>query len=169
MRVVDTFKLSTRMFKTRKMRTMLTIFGIGIGIGAILFLVSLGYGLQKALIAQITSEDSLLSLDVVPGEKIGLEISKEVTDKIAAFPDVAQVVPMVGLKGQIIRATSLPTRLSTSASIFVKYSNFKLSSGSLYNDNQNEVLITKRWSNHLILMTKRLLARKFPYRFSLLK
>ena len=144
MRVVDTFKLSTRMFKTRKMRTMLTIFGIGIGIGAILFLVSLGYGLQKALIAQITSEDSLLSLDVVPGEKIGLEISKEVTDKIAAFPDVAQVVPMVGLKGQIIQGNiTADAVVNVSPSIFVKYSNFKLSSGGLYNDNQNEVLITK--------------------------
>ena len=169
MRVVDTFKLSTRMFKTRKMRTMLTIFGIGIGIGAILFLVSLGYGLQKALIAQITSEDSLLSLDVVPGEKIGLEISKEVTDKIAAFPDVAQVVPMVGLKGQIIQGNITADAVVNVSQYLRKIFHFKLSSGSLYNDNQNEVLITKRWSDHLILMTKRLLARKFPYRFSLLK
>ena len=144
MRVVDTFKLSTRMFKTRKMRTMLTIFGIGIGIGAILFLVSLGYGLQKALIAQITSEDSLLSLDVVPGEKIGLEISKEVTDKIAAFPEVAQVVPMVGLKGQIIQGNiTSDAVVNVSPSVFVKYSNFKLSAGGLYDDNQDEVLITK--------------------------
>src|SRR3990172_6939756 len=77
MRASDVIQLSTRMFKTRKMRTSLTILGIGIGIGAIVFLVSLGYGLQKALIEQITSSDALLSLDVVQGETTGLVFNIE--------------------------------------------------------------------------------------------
>ena len=64
MRFIDLFKLSTRMFKARTSRTLLTVLGMSIGIGAILFLVSLGYGLQKTLLEKITTADSLLTLDV---------------------------------------------------------------------------------------------------------
>ena len=46
MRYVDTLSLSMRTFKTRPMRTALTILGVSVGIGAVLFLVSFGYGLQ---------------------------------------------------------------------------------------------------------------------------
>ncbi|NTU98760.1 ABC transporter permease, partial [Candidatus Falkowbacteria bacterium] len=50
MKISDTISLSTRMFKTRKMRTFLTILGVGVGIGTVLFLVSLGYGLQRVVL-----------------------------------------------------------------------------------------------------------------------
>ena len=45
---------------------MLTILGMGVGIAAILFLVGLGFGIQKTLLETITTADSLLSLDVYP-------------------------------------------------------------------------------------------------------
>ena len=49
------------MFTARRGRTALTILGMGIGFGVILFLVSLGYGLQDALLETITSS----GLDVI--------------------------------------------------------------------------------------------------------
>ena len=54
MLITDIFRLSTRMFRTNRSRTILTILGISVGIGAILFLVSLGYGLQVLILNQIT-------------------------------------------------------------------------------------------------------------------
>ena len=64
MKFIDLFKLATRMFKARTSRTLLTVLGMSLGIGAILFLVSLGYGLQKTLLERITTSDSLLTLDI---------------------------------------------------------------------------------------------------------
>ena len=64
MKFIDLFNLSTRMFKARTSRTLLTVLGMSIGIAAILFLVSLGYGLQKTLLERITTSDSILTLDV---------------------------------------------------------------------------------------------------------
>ena len=55
MRLLDILKLSLRMFRARTMRTLLTILGMSIGIAAILFLVSLGYGLQQTLLQRITT------------------------------------------------------------------------------------------------------------------
>ena len=64
LRLADLFRLSLRVFRVRRMRTFLTILGISMGIGTVLFLVSLGYGLQYVLIGKLAAtEDSLISLE----------------------------------------------------------------------------------------------------------
>ena len=144
MRVGDIIQLSTRMFKTRKMRTGLTIIGIGIGIGAIVFLVSLGYGLQKALIDQITSSDALLSLDVVQGEKTVLVLNSDVLSKIKEFSEVREVAPMVSLRGQILfEGTTADSIVNITSNTFLQFSGLKVEAGTMMNDQVNEVLISK--------------------------
>ncbi len=93
--------LSTRMFKTRPMRTFLTILGVSVGIGTVLFLVSLGYGLQNIILNRITTADSLLSLDVSPGAADFVKITQADADKIKALPEVDEVSPIVNLSGQV--------------------------------------------------------------------
>lgn len=144
MRAPDILKLSTRMFRSRLMRTFLTIIGIGIGIGAIMFLVSLGYGLQRALISQITSSDSLLSLDVVQGEKAALVLDNAVIDAIAQFPEVKDVAPLVSLKGQVAyEGTTADIIANITTLNFLKFSNLKLVDGKMLDQDKNEILISK--------------------------
>lgn len=144
MRLPDVLKLSTRMFKSRKMRTFLTVLGIGIGIGAILFLVSLGYGLQRALISQITSSDALLSLDVVQGEKSVITLTNDTIAKIKEFPQVKEIAPMVSLRGQLeYQGTTADTIANITSLDFLKFSNMKLASGDFFNESKNEVVISK--------------------------
>ena len=64
MRLQDVAKLSTRMFKTNPGRTWLTIGGMGVGTGAVVTLVGLGFGLQNIILEQIVLGDTLLSLNV---------------------------------------------------------------------------------------------------------
>lgn len=92
MRLIDIFRLSTRIFKTNKLRTMLTILGISVGIGAILFLVSLGSGLQHVLISQIGA--SLLSMDIKVAPDALVKLDKERVSKIEAINGVAKVSPV---------------------------------------------------------------------------
>ena len=126
------------------MRTGLTIIGIGIGIGAIVFLVSLGYGLQKALIDQITSSDALLSLDVVQGEKTVLVLNSDVLSKIKEFPEVREVAPMVSLRGQILfEGTTADSIVNITSNTFLQFSGLKVEAGTMMNDQVNEVLISK--------------------------
>ncbi len=144
MRIPDILKLSTRMFKTRRMRTMLTILGIGIGIGAILFLVSLGYGLQRALLSQITSSDSLLSLDVVQGEKEATSLDEELMRKIREFPEVKEIVPMVSSRGQILYGeTTADTVVNATSQLFLRLSNIKPAVGGEFSDNRKEIMISE--------------------------
>lgn len=97
----DIIQLSTRVFKTNKLRTSLTVLGIGVGIGAILFLVSLGFGLQKLILEQITTSDSLLSLDIFSENSSVIELDRENLNKIKSIPEVAEVSPITAMPTQI--------------------------------------------------------------------
>ncbi|MCX6762142.1 MAG: ABC transporter permease [Candidatus Moranbacteria bacterium] len=100
MNIFDLIKLSTRMFKARTTRTLLTILGMGVGIGAILFLVGLGYGIQKTLLETITTADSLLALDVYPGDS-RTAISSDDVDKIKSLDGVESISPVFETMGQL--------------------------------------------------------------------
>lgn len=101
MRLRDVLNLSLRSFRTRPMRTALTILGMGVGIGAVLFLVSFGYGLQRVILNQITTADSLLSLDVGPGNSGLIELNQESVAKMAVIPHVSEVSPVINEPGQL--------------------------------------------------------------------
>jgi putative ABC transport system permease protein len=89
------------MFRTRPLRTFLTILGVSVGIGTVLFLVSLGYGLQKAILAKITTADSLLSLDVSPGAEDLIVINQSDVDAISKISEVKEISPVINLSSQI--------------------------------------------------------------------
>lgn len=95
-----TFYFAFKMFQTNKLRTFLTVLGISIGIGTILFLVSLGYGLQALLLDRIASQGALLSIDVKSKEDL-LFINDEVIEETRALSGVEAVVPVSTTKGLI--------------------------------------------------------------------
>lgn len=101
MLVSDILRLATRMFRTNRSRTLLTILGIGVGIGAILFLVSLGYGMQVLILEQITTSDALLSLDVTTGDLEELKLNQESIPGIKGIAGVDKVSPLITAQAQI--------------------------------------------------------------------
>jgi putative ABC transport system permease protein len=88
------------MFKARTSRTLLTVLGMGVGIAAILFLVSLGYGLQKTLLERITTSDSLLTLDVNESKTAIVTLNQEAVDSIKEMDGVAEISKSFSLSSQ---------------------------------------------------------------------
>jgi len=101
MKISDLFSLSIRAFKTRPMRTVLTILGVSVGIGTVLFLVSLGYGLQNVILNKITTTDSLLSLDISAGTSGMIDLNQENIDKISQIEGVTEISPSVSFSSQL--------------------------------------------------------------------
>lgn len=101
MGIFDILSLATRMFQNRPLRTFLTILGVGVGIGAVLFLVSLGYGIQNTILGRITSEESLLSLDVAAGADEIISLNNESIGQISKVDFVEKVSSIVSISGQI--------------------------------------------------------------------
>jgi ABC-type antimicrobial peptide transport system permease subunit len=98
----DLLKLSLRVFRTKPTRTILTVLGMSVGIGTVVFLVSLGYGLQYILIGNlITSEDSLMTLEAAYPSESGKGIDLEKVEEIKMNEEVDAVSPVTEFSGEL--------------------------------------------------------------------
>ncbi len=147
MRVFDLLKLSTRMFRTRLLRTSLTILGVSVGIGTIVFLVSLGYGLQHLLIERITTSDSLLSLDVFPIDSDVAHVSEEDMEGFRKIPHVKSVASVAVLPGQMsIRNSRGEEEVADVTGrvvepIYFDYSGMKTTKGGFYGKDEVDGIV----------------------------
>lgn len=100
MKLIDILRLAMRIFKTNRLRTLLTIMGVSIGIGAIFFLVSLGYGIQELTINRIATSDALLTLDVSTGKSEILKLDKKAVDSFKEIAGFSEMSPLLGVAAQ---------------------------------------------------------------------
>lgn len=144
MKFIDLFKLATRMFKARTSRTLLTILGMSVGISAILFLVSLGYGLQKTLLEKITTAESLVTLDVTEAKSGQAELNPELVEKIKELGEVEEVSPAFQLSAQgSLESLSAEVLITGARPSFLRLGGYKINKGeSLNDDNPNGIVIT---------------------------
>ncbi len=144
MKLIDTFRLSTRMFKTNQLRTLLTILGIAVGIGTILFLVSLGYGLQQILINQITTSDALLSMDVMTEASSPVKLDKESLKKIENISGVVEISPMFSTGAQMsIGDLTGDVLVNLSKASFLRLSGIKVTSGNVFTeDTESKIIVS---------------------------
>lgn len=83
--------IAVRNLLHRKLRSLLTLFGIVIGIGAIYFLVSFGLGLQHIVVDQVIGSQSLRTVDIrTPNSRV-LTLSPDAVEKITGLPNVTAV------------------------------------------------------------------------------
>lgn len=143
MRLMDVTKLSLRMFKAHTMRTLLTILGMSVGISAIMFLVSFGYGLQRTLLEKITTSDALASVDVSVGKEGGQKkLDQAALDILKTIPNVADVVPVLEVPGQGKFPTlNLDLNVVSSQQSFLKGEGLKLAEGRFFDKNETDGLV----------------------------
>ncbi len=87
--------------RLKKTRSVITIGGMAVGIGAIVFLVSLGYGLEKMVISRVARLEELKMADVSPGESTALRINKDTLQKIKEISSVEDVAPSISVVGRV--------------------------------------------------------------------
>lgn len=97
MLIRDVSMLSTRMFKTNPSRTWLTILGMGVGTGAVVALVGLGFGLQGIILNKIVLGDSLLSLNVSNPPSLLVTLTPAAVQDFAQNAYVKDVSPLASL------------------------------------------------------------------------
>jgi putative ABC transport system permease protein len=79
------------------MRTLLTVVGISIGIATIVFLVSLGYGLQELSIKKIASIEAINTLDVSPGKNSSQLVDDQFIEKLKKMQDIGKISPLLSM------------------------------------------------------------------------
>lgn len=143
MHFFDLLKLSLRMFKARPMRTILTILGMSVGIAAIIFLVSFGYGLQKTLLEKITTSDALVILDVSLAKTDSEETLDDATLlKLGSVPDVVDIIPVLELASQGKFADiTLDISAVASTAALLKSEGLKIEQGRLFTKDETQSIV----------------------------
>lgn len=99
--------LSLQNLKARKLRTFLTIGGMSIGVGAIVFLVSLGFGLQRIIVDQVTDVAAISTLDVTTGTSALLSMDADTIDGFEQLENVIGVSASASHFGQAVLGDSV--------------------------------------------------------------
>jgi putative ABC transport system permease protein len=135
MRIQDLAQLSTRMFKTNPLRTWLTILGMGVGTGAVVILVGLGFGLQQIILEQIVFGETLLSLGVSATGAQNLKLTSETVADFERFPEVVDAAPLA-------RFPALVTYKGLTGNVFIqgveppylRYAGVAATAGTVFTD-----------------------------------
>jgi putative ABC transport system permease protein len=143
--IVDNIKLATRTFRTRKLRTFLTVLGISVGIGAILFLVSLGYGMQRVLLEKITRLDALLALDVNTPNASIVKLDDALIGDLSELPHVTEVSPLRNVLSNCKYGDiSSQVNLSAVGGEYFRLGGVELAAGKAYeNDNDKKIILSR--------------------------
>lgn len=133
MKLVDGGRLSLHIFRHNKLRTIFTVLAVSISIGVIVFLVSLGYGLQRLTVARIAGADSLVSIDVrsVDPDK---PLDEQAAQRVKEIVGVSSVDPVVRQAGHIVAAKLVNVEVWGVASNFFELEGLSFQLGRPFSD-----------------------------------
>lgn len=142
----DLVKLSLRVFRTKPTRTILTILGMSVGVGTVIFLVSLGYGLQNILIGNLmTSEDSLMTLEASYPSESGMGITTDKMNEISQRVAVEEVSPITEFSGELSVSGGAPGIVPIIRIVrpnYFKFAGLSPNIGDTFNDANSGVILS---------------------------
>ncbi len=104
MRIIDLLRMSTANLFKRKVRTILTVLGVVIGVASIVVMVSLGLGLNKATMESLQDYASLTAITVTPpynaegsSEKDKKFLDDNLVQELEMIPHVQTVDPYLDI------------------------------------------------------------------------
>lgn len=94
-------ELSFRNMQAKKTRTLVTVFGMAISIAFIVFLMSIGYGLQNLVTSRVARLEELQQTEVLPGLSEDQALNDDVMSRLQSMPNVKSVLPLISVVGRI--------------------------------------------------------------------
>lgn len=85
----------------KKLRTALTVAGVVIGIGSIVFLVSLGLGLQNLVTKRVVSSDSVRTIEVTTPDATLVRLDSDAVSRMRSFSDFSSVTKVYSFPAKV--------------------------------------------------------------------
>jgi len=129
----DLGEISLGHLMEKKSRTLITILGVGVGIGFITFLLSLGYGLENLVVEEIAEIEEMRQVNISPVVGSEVLLDDERYEIISTTPGVTETYPLINIATTIFYEDSQtdlvaygiePEYLSVTRADFLKGSNF---------------------------------------------
>lgn len=133
---IDLIDLSYRNLAAKKNRTLITIGGITLGIAIIVFLVSLGFGLQELVVNRVARLEEMSQTDVVTSSGSNLKITDETLNAFKNTTHVNSALPLVSVVGHVSYHNSVSDMAVYGVTTkFLTQSAIKPSTGKIFDNN----------------------------------
>jgi ABC-type lipoprotein release transport system permease subunit len=94
-------KLAYKNMMIKKARSFITIFGMSVGVGAIVLLLSFGYGIERLIISKVAGLNELKMIDISAGENTALRLNQDIFNKINKIKEKTFAIPIISVVGRI--------------------------------------------------------------------
>src|SRR3989304_1447480 len=134
--------ISFRNLLETKLRSPLTILGVAIGVGAIVFLLSLGYGIERMIVGEVASPNVLSVFEVSLNGRDITSISDANIAKIRNLQYVEKIEPGFILAGRAVNGvikTDLAVLGLSRESLYL--SDTKIIKGKIFEDDDEEKML----------------------------
>jgi len=136
------FKIALKSLLGKKTRTLLTVGGVVVGIAAIVFLVSLAYGVQELVIEKATGLDALRVIDVSTVKSKIIKLDRDSVERLEAFSEVESVEPLINAPGTINYGGSATDVVVFAASPeYLTMASVNTAKGRYYNPDESGILV----------------------------
>lgn len=151
MKLKALMKFSWKNLWAHRLRMFLTVGGVAVGVAAIVFLVSLGYGLEQLVTSQVANFEAFTIIDVPSANPPSGKINQESIDRMSKIPHITLIERIVDLAGRV----RLSDQDSTTETVVIgsnpKYfdlSDITLATGKIYDqDSTTETVVSTGLAN----------------------
>lgn len=131
---IDLIEISIKNMKAKKTRTLITIGGMTIGIAAIVFLVSIGYGLERLVVTRVARLEEMSQMDVSAQAGGKMKINDKSLANFKELTGVKMVLPLIAVVGRVNYQNSVSDMAVYGVtSDYLKQSAIKLVDGEIFN------------------------------------
>ena len=133
----DIILLATKHLKVKKARTAITVGGMTIGFGSIIFLLSLGYGFERLVVSRVTNLGEMKQVDLSIGQASSLTFSDQVMKQILDIEAVEEALPIVSSVARVSYQNSVSDVVAYGVTTrFLTESATRPSRGSIFENEQ---------------------------------
>lgn len=137
-------KIAWKNLWAHRLRTSLTIVGVTIGIGSIIFLLSLGFGLEKVVTEQVASFTAFATIDIPAANLKTGKINEAAIDRIRTVPHITRIERVADLAGRVRLSNAASTTETIVAAVDPGYfdlAEVRAMSGQLFTGDETNVVV----------------------------
>lgn len=97
----DMIDLSIKNLMAKKTRTYVTVGGVAMGIAFTVFLVSIGFGLERLVLQNFSKLDQLRSIDTYSSVSQNVQINDKTVSDLKNIKGVEEVLPIIAIAGKV--------------------------------------------------------------------
>ena len=137
--LLDLTELSFKNVFFKRFRTLITILGVSLGVGFVVLLVSIGYGVEDLVIDEVTKAQNLNQVDVFPKVGSQLKLNDELVEKVSAISGVSKIYKIKNFPGRIdYKGSTVDVVVYGVESGYLENSPVKKVSGEFLNDESDK-------------------------------